>query len=158
MLNKIKIRGIVVVFFVFIFAFVGIAISDGPLIVADNNYKCFAETHPNEAKILDARKLGEIKIGEIGLKYRVMAECRQDMPDYILWVQFIDSAKIDEQFDNTANYSFYIMVKNGKVTSVRRSVMIAINDIVDHCLRNKLKIKDFMHTAPKIVKKSGLTI
>lgn len=124
----------------------------------NNTYKCFAETHLNEAKILDARKLGGIKVGEIGLKYRVMVECRQDMPSYILWVQFIDSAKIDEQFDNTADFSIYIMVKNGKVTSIKRSVMTAINDIVNHCFHNKIEVKKFMHTVPKVNIKPGLAI
>ena len=125
---------------------------DFSLWAQSKKYKSFAETHHIEAKMLGVLKLGEIETGITGFEYRAMVECRQDKPDYILWVQFIDKVKVGNQFDNQADFAAYIIVfKDGRLPILtRKSLMVAINDIVSYCMRNGLEVKEFMHTAPKV--------
>ncbi len=132
---------------IFVLSVVGLKFAIGEV----NDYKSFAEIYPKHAETLDAKKLGGVKVGRIGFKYRVMAECRQDKPDYTLWIQFIDKARVGNQFNNQADFSIYIMLENGRPSiSTKKSVDVALNDIVNYCLKNKLKVKEFMHVAPRI--------
>ena len=129
----------------FISAKVDLPLKNNPLLKNDN-YKCFAETHPAEAKILGAPGLGEIARNEIG-EYRVMVECKHF--EAFLWVQFIDVA-VDGKFDNNCDFVVYIEIRDNVPLAAINTCMKAVEDVAKYCLMNDIEIKDFMHKAPKV--------
>jgi len=114
--------------------------------IVSEDYKCFAEMFPEEAKIMGCPKLGEIVRDETG-EYRIMVEGKHfEAP---LWVQFIDVA-VDGKFDNNCDFTIYIEIRDGIPLAAMNTCMKAVEDVAKYCLMNDIEIKDFMHKAPKI--------
>ncbi len=112
-----------------------------------NDYKCFAELYPEEAKELRLVKLGEIQEGELR-KYRGMTECKHLKT--LLWIRFVDVVDINGEFDNNCDFALYIEIQDRKPLMAATSCMDALKDIAGYCLNEGLDVKEFMHSVPKV--------
>jgi hypothetical protein len=110
--------------------------------VDTEEYKSMCELHPKECAKGSLGKLGEAIEQSDGNKYRVIAEAKSTINP--VWVQFIDTCPIKEEFDGKCNFVVFFMLKEDGFYGEAFSCAEAIAMIIIQCKTEGIEYDDYV--------------